>query len=428
MAGPNPPKSSSSSSSAAAIAASSHSYRKSRWESSSNAGKNQSTDAKSTTKPNPSPKPGPSPSQAQNKSQSDAKPTPPSGSGLNFPDPATLLGPPPPPSYGFHMLERRTIILYDGSVRSYFALPPEYQDFPSRPFDLGHRLHGPPDFSSPPLGFRDNRDFRNPSGLDGPGSIKRKYEEERDPRDAKKEELGRQRFTQYTNPNGYPLGPGRPDFIAGTSGPFINEEMRPAKYMRGDGGYEHAGGFNKQLNVDQTALKKAFLFFSKVIYENPMQKKNYLEDGKHDRLQCVACGRSSKDFSDMHALIMHTYNSDNAALRVDHLGLHKALCVLMGWNFSKPPDNLKAYKFLPADEAAANQEDLILWPPVVIIHNTITGKGKDGRMEGLGNKAMDNKIRGIMCPFFFIGINDLHISWHLLLETFSISLYVPHRL
>ncbi|GKV42734.1 hypothetical protein SLEP1_g50112 [Rubroshorea leprosula] len=97
----------------------------------------------------------------------------------------------------------------------------------------------------------------------------------------------------------------------------------------------------------------------------------------------------------MHALIMHTYNSDNAALRVDHLGLHKALCVLMGWNFSKPPDNLKAYKFLPADEAAANQEDLILWPPVVIIHNTITGKGKDGRMEGLGNKAMDNKIRDL---------------------------------
>ncbi|GLT78509.1 hypothetical protein SLA2020_500410 [Shorea laevis] len=100
------------------------------------------------------------------------------------------------------MLERRTIVLYDGSVRSYFALPPDYQDFPSRPFDLGHRLHGLPDFSSPPLGFRDNRDFRNPSGHDGPGSMKRKYEEERDPRDEKKEELGRQRFTQYPTQTG----------------------------------------------------------------------------------------------------------------------------------------------------------------------------------------------------------------------------------
>lgn len=100
----------------------------------------------------------------------------------------------------------------------------------------------------------------------------------------------------------------------------------------------------------------------------------------------------------MHALIMHTYNSDNADLRVDHLGLHKALCILMGWNFSKPPDNSKTYQFLPADEAAANQDDLILWPPLVIIHNTITGKGRDGRMEGLGNKIMDSKIRGTVRP------------------------------
>lgn len=100
----------------------------------------------------------------------------------------------------------------------------------------------------------------------------------------------------------------------------------------------------------------------------------------------------------MHGLIMHTYYSDNADLRVDHLGLHKALCVLMGWNYSKPPDNSKVYRFLPADEAAANQEDLIMWPPVVIVHNTITGKSKDGRMEGLGNKAMDSKLRGIMRP------------------------------
>ncbi|XP_014492113.1 uncharacterized protein LOC106754588 [Vigna radiata var. radiata] len=95
----------------------------------------------------------------------------------------------------------------------------------------------------------------------------------------------------------------------------------------------------------------------------------------------------------MHALIMHTYNSDNADSHVEHLGLHKALCVLMGWNYSKPPDNSKAYQFLSVDEVAANQNDLIMWPPLVIIHNTNTGKNRDGRMEGLGNKTMDNKIR-----------------------------------
>ena len=44
---------------------------------------------------------------------------------------------------------------------------------------------------------------------------------------------------------------------------------------------------------------------------------------------------------------------------------------------------------------AANQDDLIMWPPMVIIHNTNTGKGPDGRMQGLGNKDMNRKIRGI---------------------------------
>lgn len=244
---------------------------------------------------------------------------------------------------------------------------------------------GGPDFGSPRLGFRDNRDFRNPPGPDGSGSMKRKYiEDEKDARGEKRDDFGSQRFAQYATLNGYPLGPG-------TSSPFRNEEMRGVKFMRvGDN-----GGFNWQLEVDQTALKKAFLYFVRMIYDNPLDKKNYLEDGKKGRLQCIACGRSSKDYPDMHGLIMHTYHTDNATQRVDHLGLHKALCVLMGWNYGKPPDNSKAYKFLPADQAATNQEDLILWPPVVIIHNTMTGRGKDGRMDGLGNKAMDNVLRDI---------------------------------
>jgi len=39
-----------------------------------------------------------------------------------------------------------------------------------------------------------------------------------------------------------------------------------------------------------------------------------------------------------------------------------------------------------------------VWPPTVIIHNTATGRKKDGRFEGLGNKDMDKKMTGI----FFI--------------------------
>ncbi|KZV17089.1 hypothetical protein F511_24107 [Dorcoceras hygrometricum] len=95
----------------------------------------------------------------------------------------------------------------------------------------------------------------------------------------------------------------------------------------------------------------------------------------------------------MHSLIMHAYNLDTAESIVDHLAFHKALCVLMGWNYLIPPDHSKAYQKLSSDDAEANQDDLIMWPPSVLIHNTVTGKGRDGRLEGLGNKVMDSILR-----------------------------------
>lgn len=306
------------------------------------------------------------------------------------------------------MLDRRTIVLADGIVRSYFALPPDYQDFtPSARFLPNH--HQMPgqglgfDRQFPmSLEFRDvrdrdrNQDYWNSLGQEN--SLKRKYvddgergrREEREERD----EFARQRqqLLQYgnvgLNPNGH-LG------MAGTSSPYRrDDEMRSAKYMRDDQA-RHNAGHNKHNEVDQGALKKAFLHFAKLVNENGNQKKNYLADGKQGPLQCVACSRSSKDFPDMHGLVMHAYNSDNADLLVEHLGLHKVLCILMGWSYLMPPDNSKAYQLLSADEAAANQDDLIMWPPLVIIHNTMTGKGRDGRVEGLGNKTMDNKLRDL---------------------------------
>lgn len=215
-------------------------------------------------------------------------------------------------------------------------------------------------------------------------SAKRKYGE--DCRD----EFARQREQLLRNANGFanrvPVGG---EFPAGPS------DLRPSKQLRVDG--VGSGNNARHVQVDQDSLKKKFLHFVRLINDNPLLKKSLLEDGKQGRVQCIACGsgsnRAAKDFSDIHALIMHTFNSDNADLRADHLGLHKALCVLMGWNHSKPPDNSKAYRYLSADEAEANQDDLIMWPPLVIIHNTHTGKGRDGRMEGLGNKWMDNKLR-----------------------------------
>ncbi|XP_038874568.1 uncharacterized protein LOC120067168 [Benincasa hispida] len=427
------------------------SNRKSRWESSTNnPPSDPKSDSKSSKPHNSSSKSAISPNSTHPKHPTDkaVNPTPASaplpspGVPLPFPD-SSALGPPPPPSYGFHMLERRTIVLADGSVRSYFSLPLDYHDFtpPSRSMDLagrflpmgsggpGHEYGGfdhrfPPGGPMSPDEFRGVReeqfgrarpqDHWNSRGTDergGPAdsSMKRKFNDdnEKDRKD-EKDDLSRrqQQFLHNGNANGFLTGSGerRGDFLAGTSDPYgRTEDTRFSKYMRVGGSYENEGlrlgsGNNvapKYLEVDQNALRKAFLHFVKTINENANQKKNYLEDGKHGRLQCLACARSSRDFPDMHGLIMHTYNSESADLQVDHLGLHKALCVLMGWNYSKPPDNSRGYRFLSADEAAANQEDLIMWPPIVIIHNTITGKSKDGRMEGLGNKAMDSKVRDL---------------------------------
>ncbi|KAJ8747459.1 hypothetical protein K2173_008756 [Erythroxylum novogranatense] len=361
-------------------AASGGSHRKSRWESSSTAGAtSQPQESKPGEPKHPKPLPNSKPSPRPKVAPGPNDPVPPPAvPPFPFPD----LGPPPAPAYGFHMLERRTFVLADGSVRSYFALPPDYQDFPPRPLlppmhlselPVGGGVPHFPQMSPEGLGFRDmNHNL----------SLKRKYEEE---------------FKYRNNPNdAYPMGPSdyRGEFSAATSSPFwrdISDELRHGKHMRVSGD----GMFTRHIEVEQNQIKKAFLYFAKVINENEAERKRYLEDGKQGRLRCLVCNRSSKDFPNMHALILHTYNSDSADSRVDHLGLHKALCVLMGWNYSKPPDNSKAYQFLPADEAAANQDDLIIWPPMVIIHNTVTGKGKDGRIEGLGNRAMDNKMRDL---------------------------------
>lgn len=140
-------------------------------------------------------------------------------------------------------------------------------------------------------------------------------------------------------------------------------------------------------------------------------------------LRLILKHRSSKDFQDTHSLVMHTYCSEDASTRVHHLGLHKALCVLMGWNFSKAPDNSKAYQNLPIEEAAINQDQLIIWPPHVIVHNTSTGKGKEGRMEGYGNKTMDNRIRGITCGLSFFTLAFTYRCW-----TFWQSSLILHRL
>ncbi|RZC82280.1 hypothetical protein C5167_045066 [Papaver somniferum] len=104
------------------------------------------------------------------------------------------------------------------------------------------------------------------------------------------------------------------------------------------------------------------------------------------------CGFSlSKEFPDTQSLVRHAFTSLKVGLRADHLGLHKALCVLMGWKSSEVPDGRWSLQVLPEAQALSLKEDLVLWPPQVIIHNSsILNENPDERkvikieeMEGI---------------------------------------------
>ncbi|XP_057480395.1 uncharacterized protein LOC130767524 [Actinidia eriantha] len=59
-----------------------------------------------------------------------------------------------------------------------------------------------------------------------------------------------------------------------------------------------------------------------------------------------------------------------ARLRAQHLGLHKALCSLMGWQSAEILNSQWVCQLLPDAETVAHKEDLIIWPPIVVVHNS----------------------------------------------------------
>ncbi|KAL0348845.1 UNVERIFIED_CONTAM: hypothetical protein Sangu_1112300 [Sesamum angustifolium] len=269
-------------------------HRKSRWENSSSA----STSAKAEHKPSPNITTTPNnrdsnsklPATKPRQRPENPSPRPENPNFISAPRPAfPFTDPPPPPSYGFHMLERRSIVLADGSVRSYFALPPDYENFTHiprpgfRPEFLGPRDFGldrPPIPMSPDFLGRDARTRIPDHWNAGPeNSLKRKFgEDERGGRDDGFERQ-RQQLLQYGNANGpgpsavYNLGRG---------------EMRAPKNMRL---LEGSASKLKHNEVDQNALKKTFFHFVKLVFETANQRKNYLADGKQGPLPCLACGR-----------------------------------------------------------------------------------------------------------------------------------------
>ncbi|KAJ8476512.1 hypothetical protein OPV22_020239 [Ensete ventricosum] len=177
-------------------------------------------------------------------------------------------------------------------------------------------------------------------------------------------------------------------------GPYTSErrkEFRPNKFWKKDivdrhDDLNHDGNVPRDDNVlvkrdpaegsveFKQQVHKAFLRFFKSLNENPQQLKRYQEQGQGSPLLCCVCGSMSKEFVDTHSLVSHLYHSGKVGLKTEHLGLHKALCLLVEWNWLVAPDNSRVYQTGATAEAKAMKEDLILWPPVVIVHNSSAEK------------------------------------------------------
>ncbi|XP_055830834.1 uncharacterized protein LOC129899848 [Solanum dulcamara] len=138
------------------------------------------------------------------------------------------------------------------------------------------------------------------------------------------------------------------------------------------------------------------LSYTKKLNESVATQKRYKEQGRAGGLYCIVCAKSQlKEFKDTRSLAVHCFMSQKVWLKAKHLGLHKAICFLMGWNSDAPPEGkLWVPVAVPAPNALAQKEDLILWPPVVVIHN-FSGlvTGLDGQ-KVTTTEAVENFLRG----------------------------------
>lgn len=143
-----------------------------------------------------------------------------------------------------------------------------------------------------------------------------------------------------------------------------------------------------------------FLTFTKKLNDHPGVRRRYMEQGRAGSLFCIVCGRSlSKEFLDTQRLAMHAFMSHKGGLRAQHLGLLKAICVMLGWNSVIPPKALRWFpEILSTSETMAQKQDLIIWPPVIIVHNTSISNDSDGQgpttLEALGHYLRGKGLSG----------------------------------
>ena len=106
----------------------------------------------------------------------------------------------------------------------------------------------------------------------------------------------------------------------------------------------------------------------------------------------LAC--SQEEFVGTEGLATHVFTSQEIGLRSRHLGFHKALCALMGWKSAEKPNVTWSPEKLSDVENLTLKEDLILWPPVVIIHNSTIGNKSPDQQVIISIEEFETKLRG----------------------------------
>ncbi|KAL6530025.1 hypothetical protein OROMI_028670 [Orobanche minor] len=138
----------------------------------------------------------------------------------------------------------------------------------------------------------------------------------------------------------------------------------------------------------------AFLKYVKQLNESAQQRSS-LEQGKAGDLKCNVCGRKSEEFVDMKSLVQHALTSPTIDLRALHLGFHKALCQMMGWKSAISSDSSWICEILPDADAAALKEDLIIWPPVVIILNSSIQNNNPDERKVLTTEMVETALKDL---------------------------------
>ncbi|XP_021722107.1 uncharacterized protein LOC110689644 [Chenopodium quinoa] len=85
------------------------------------------------------------------------------------------------------------------------------------------------------------------------------------------------------------------------------------------------------------------------------RQKKFKEQGKAGTLKCVICS-SSKEFIQTKDVAAHAFTSVKVGFRAAHLGFHRALCILMGWDPTVASNGRWVCQSLPDAEAWALKE------------------------------------------------------------------------